>query len=111
MSNIFILSWDQLGLEACIDVTTMEKAQVWDILKNETHSNKIGHILQGMMLRARANSQRHYEIYVMQIESGITEDDVRDMFESDPQGSADLVRERGNKIYSDRVNKQEVRIV
>ena len=33
------------------------------------------------------------------------------MFESDPQGSADLIRDRGNKIYSDRENLVDRKII
>jgi len=63
------------------------------------------------MMRARANGQRHYEIYTMMVQEGITDEDIRGMFEADPQGSADLIRDRGNQIYSDRVNQKEVKIV
>jgi len=97
MNNLFLLSWDQLGLESCINVTAMEKEQVWSLLKNEN-------------LRARANSQRHYEIYTVTIDGSITEDDVRDMFKDNPQAMADLIRDRGNKMYSDRLNQKEVLI-
>jgi len=33
------------------------------------------------------------------------------MFSSDPQGSADLIRDRGNEIYSDRENLVDRKIV
>jgi hypothetical protein len=53
-------------------------------------------------LRARFNSHRHYEIYIITATPGITEDDVRDMFEADPQTAADTIRRIGQKYYSDR---------
>jgi hypothetical protein len=33
------------------------------------------------------------------------------MFEDAPQQAADLIRERGNKMYSDRVEQKSVKIV
>ena len=111
MSNTFLLGWDMTGLETCINVSAIEKEKVWDLLieKNSNRPN-INQIVQHMMLRARYNSQRHYEIYTMQVDEGIDEADIREMFDADPQYSADLIRDRGNKIYSDRVNKKEVKI-
>jgi hypothetical protein len=56
-----------------------------------------------MVLRARFNPQRHYEVYSIAADNGITDEDIRGMFDADPQCAADIIRERGNKIFSDRV--------
>jgi hypothetical protein len=40
------------------------------------------------------------------VDEGITKNDIVDMFNDSPQAMADLIRERGNKIYSDRIEKQ-----
>ena len=111
MSNLFLLSWDCNGLEAVINVTDYEKEATWATLKNEDTPTNLGSMVRHLMLRARANPQRHYEIYTMTVAEGIADADIRNMFESDPQGSADLVRDRGNEIYSDRRNATEVKIV
>jgi hypothetical protein len=60
-------------------------------------------------LRAQANPQRHYEIYVLEVQDGITVEDVRVAFEADPQEMADTVRRIGHKFYSDRA-PEKVRI-
>ena len=111
MSNLFLVSWDCQGLEAVINITAYEKETTWATLKNEDPPVKLGSMVNHLMLRARANSQRHYEIYTMQVEEGITDEDIRGMFSNDPQGSADLIRDRGNKIYSDRRNTVDTKIV
>ena len=116
MSNTFLLSWDCQGIEAVVNVTEYEKEQVWAELKNEDvpatwPSAKWQSVVSHLMMRARANPQRHYEIYTMTVEEVISEDDVREMFEQDPQGSADLIRDRGHKIYSDRHNPVDIKIV
>jgi hypothetical protein len=111
MSNLFLVSWDCQGLEAVINITDYEKETTWATLKNEDPPVKLGSMVNHLMLRARANSQRHYEIYTMNVEEGISDEDIRGMFESDPQGSADLIRDRGNKIYSDRENLVDRKII
>lgn len=102
-TNTFLLSWDCQGIEAVINVTAYEKETVWAKLQDKPGPNlstTVGHL----MLRARANPQRHYEIYTITVTDGINEQDLREMFEANPQSSAELVRERGNKIFSDRFN-------
>jgi hypothetical protein len=111
MSNLFLVSWDCTGLEAVINVTDYEKETTWATLKNEEPPAKLSSMVNHLMLRARANSQRHYEIYTMQVAEGISDEDIRGMFDADPQGSADLIRDRGNQIYSDRENLLDRKIV
>jgi hypothetical protein len=102
--NIFLLSWDCNGIEAVVNVTAIEKEATWNTLQDKpTYS--LGSTVNAILFRARANSQRHYEVYTVTMEDTITEDDVREMFESEPQRMAELIRERGHKIYSDRFNE------
>lgn len=119
MSNTFIISWDMTGLEAVVDVTQdlvagelREKAIVFDLLKDpdqkyeNEHVRKVNSILQMMTLRARANPQRHYEIYSINTVEGIDKDTLEQLFNDDPQAAANLIRDRGKKLYSDRVDKR-----
>lgn len=99
--NIFLLVWDQLGLESCTNITDWEKATMWSTLSN-TPGPAIGHHLGAILLRARCNTHRHYEIYTIIVDPEINGDSLIKMFSDNPQGSADLIRERGTKIYSDR---------
>lgn len=108
--NVFLLSWDILGLEAVVNVTDIDKQKTWATLQDQPGPN-LNHIVNGIMLRARYNSQRHYEIYTVTMDESITEDDVREMFEASPQAMADLIRERGNKVYSDRLDQKMAKIV
>ena len=58
-------------------------------------------------MRARTNTQRCYEIYAIGVDGSITQDDIAAMFKTDPQYAADLIRERGEKIYSDRRTQKD----
>lgn len=116
MSHTYILSWDCLGLEACINISDIDKENMWESLKNvgdDAHQGRpqsISSIVHMLQMRARYNSQRFYEIYTIDTEDGVSEEDLRALFENDPQGSAELIRERGRKLYSDRQNEHTIKI-
>lgn len=96
--------WCTEGLECVVDVTQHEQKQMWAALTDKESPGGIN--LNALVLRARYNSQRHYEIYTVSAVSGITADDIKEMFEASPQYAADLIRERGHKVYSDRADKK-----
>lgn len=111
--DVFLLSWDQEGLESCINITELDRKIMWDILadkKSQGRGTTINSIVHSIMLRARFNSQRHYEIYSIVVDSTVTDQDLRDLFELDPQGAAKLIRSRGRCLHSDRRNKQKILI-
>jgi hypothetical protein len=101
-----------LGLEALINVTQIEKEhEAWEkenifrILKEQNQTVKPAHVpLEMMILRAKVNSQRHYEIYAF--DSELSEEDIRETFETSPQVIVDAIRNVGHKFYSDRTNNK-----
>ena len=109
-TNAFIFSWDCNGIEAIIPITEYEK---WDqenlmrLLKNEKRlSNPLNTIIRTLLMRARYNSQRHYEIYAIDCDSSLDEEFWKEQWNSAPQTTADLIREKGHKLYSDRRQTQ-----
>lgn len=114
-TNAFIFSWDQLGIEAIVPITAYEQ---WDgenllrmIAGKDTVRNPLYGIVQQLILRAKFNPQRHYEIYAIDCDESLDEKFWRDQWEDHPQETADLIRKRGHKLYSDRANKRNVKIV
>lgn len=114
------------GVEAVVSLTDIEreiedaeKQRVIDILSDpagrdpglSSAERKLNQLVQSIIMRARANPQRHYEVYTITTTPGITADTLRELFEDNPQGGADLIRARGNKVYSDRVEKRTQVIV
>jgi hypothetical protein len=108
MSHQFLIMWDQLGLECCIDVTEDQQRRMWQKLKGEPVSESAIPNYNHLLLRARFNSQRHYEIYSVEATDGITAEDICEMFEADPQGAADTIRRLGHCLHSDRAERQQV---
>ena len=79
---------------------------MWSALKGEKPTVRIPGI-DLLILRARANPQRNYEIYTVQVEPDVSLKDIQAMFKDSPQDIVDLVRARGHKIYSDRQYKED----
>lgn len=110
ITDTIALMWDCNGLEAAVNVTDIDKQRVWATL-NGRDPNKVQGAPNLMMwqLRAQFNPQRHYEIYIITVEQGVTVDDIVKAFEADPQTMANTVRQVGHKFYSDRAT-EKVRI-
>jgi hypothetical protein len=102
-SNIFIVSWDMTGLDCIIDAHELQGEDVMRALRGDKGS-KLGQTLFYLTMRARANSHRKYEIYSIHTDGEITKERLEELFQENPQAGADLIRARGNKIYSDREN-------
>jgi len=98
----FLAFWSNEGLESIIDLHFLAKTNMWDILKGKDDSpmaTRVSAIMRGMMLRARFNPQRKYEMYVFNSDDEIAEQDVIDAFEASPQTMVDTIRRIGQKIY------------
>jgi hypothetical protein len=110
MSHQFLIMWCNEDLECCIDVTEDQQRRMWQKLKGEPMSESAIPNYQHLLLRARYNSQRRYEIYSVEATDGITAEDIREMFEADPQSAADTIRRLGHCLHSDRAERHRVLI-
>ena len=94
----WIVSWDHLGVEFFQEITehhpdNWAKQHLFDSIKgSKVVSKPLGFNLNALLLRAKMNSQRHYEIYVFTSNEDINETDITEWFERDPQEFADWVR-------------------
>lgn len=103
--NRFLAMWDCNGLECLFDITDVDGDMLMSKLKGETY--KVPYNLSMMMMRARANLQRSYEIYAFTT-ADMDYDDVKAMFENDPQVMVNAIREQGHMIHSDYNPRQKV---
>jgi hypothetical protein len=102
-SKQFIICWCTEGLECVVPATDILNNELLDILSDRKNTKPLSFILNYLILRARANLHRHYEIYQITATDGISETDLTELFNQNPQYAADLIRDRGIKIYSDRL--------
>lgn len=107
--NYFLAMWCCDGLECIYDLTKLqresenwEKSRIWNILKEEATGSAPTIPLQMMILRARTNAQRYYEIYTFNTDKSIDKETVEELFNTSPQFIVDFIRQNGFKIYSDR---------
>ena len=113
----YLAMWDMQGLECLFDVdyfmgryNEWEKQKVVSILKEERIPDQpIGIPLQMLILRARTNSQRAYEIY--EFNSTLKYDELKEAFNDNPQPIVEWIRENGKKVYSDYVKREKKFIV
>jgi len=113
----YLAMWDMLGLECIFDITKLkedhdiwEKAKIWRMLKEEKVDEPAPTIpIRELILRAKFNSQRSYEIY--EFNSTLSESELREEFERDPQPVVNWIRENGYKVYSDYVKQERKMIV
>jgi hypothetical protein len=69
-------------------------------------NNPLNQQIFAMKMRAQMNTQRNYEIYVQTASDSITQKDLEEWAERDPQSLVNYVREyHYSKIYDDRVRK------
>jgi hypothetical protein len=112
--NAFIFSWDQEGIEAIVPITQYEHHDKQNLIRMLSEKpvarNPLNSIMQSLLLRARFNPQRHYEIYAVDCAEDMDEAFWREQWEQYPQEAAELIRERGHKIYSDRANTKQIKI-
>lgn len=113
-TNAYLVYWCSEGLESVVPITQYEPIDVentFRILNNEEPvRNPMNSIIQMMLLRARVNGQRHYELYAIDCVNSITKEDLERMFDDNPQAAADLIRDKGVKIYGERALENRVRI-
>lgn len=100
----YIVMWDCYGLESLINVTLNEQENILAVLREEPvkYSNPLHH----MLIRARVNYQRNYEIYTF--DSELLDDELRDLFSDDTQSIVDSIREVGKVLFDGRDHRARV---
>jgi hypothetical protein len=108
--NRFVLMWDMHGIEYVGSIDNPLKQKTWAILKGEKQDVHVPN-LNHLVLRARSNPQRHYEIYIVDSDESVDTEDLLTMFRDDPQSAADLIRERGHCYYDDRISLRDKPVI
>jgi hypothetical protein len=108
-TNSYLVVWDCYGLESLFNITDWSFKATYNTLMELAPPTHIP--LNELMLRARYNPQRNYEIYTFQANKDVTELSLREAFDADPQYMADWVRKNGSKLYSDRETEKGKRVI
>lgn len=101
MSTTFLVMWSEYRLEDVINLDDIEKYHMWNTLA-DAPTPGLGSIIGPLFTKARRFPEARYEIYTILIANdGLTENEFRTLFEEQPVTSRDLIRLRGNKVFSE----------
>jgi len=99
----FIVSWCSEGLESIVPLNKyldLDRENTWRVLAGKpVERNPLNTIIQSMLMRARLNSQRSYEIYQIACDEELSEDDISRWFESSPDQARAAIRNRGYRMW------------
>lgn len=97
--SVFLFAFGNEGFESIVDLTRIDEeflmAKMVDIDRVPTSVSSIIHMLK---MSAQFNGQRQVEIWMLNVDDGITEEHLREWADDDPQGLADIIRERGESV-------------
>jgi len=112
--NAFIFSWDNMGIESIVPISQYEHIEQQNLIRilseKPTIKNPLDGIVRNLLLRATYNSHRHYEIYAVDCAESMDEEFWRQQWEEYPQFTAELIRERGHKLFSNRAETHKIKI-
>lgn len=108
--NFFLVCWCNEGLECVLPFIDPAVERTFIALGGQGVPNHALKYLHVLIMRAKCNTQRHYEIYSVTAVDGIDENDIREMFENAPQEAADTIRRLGVRLYSDRADPGRYKI-
>ena len=98
-SRVYICMWDENGFETLKDCTSWERDTfLATIAGRDLKPAPVN--LQAMMMRARFNPQRAYEIWTFNTEESLDEDTLWRYAEETPQALVDMIRNRGKQLYA-----------
>jgi hypothetical protein len=113
-TNAFLFVWDELGIESIVPITQYEKIDKLNLInilkESPVVNNPLDLIIRSALLRARLNPQRHYEIYAVDCSEDLNEEFWKEQWKDAPQFCAELVRAKGEKIYSNREDAAKIKI-
>lgn len=98
-SRVYICMWDERGFETLKDCTRWERETFLNTIAGKDLTPAPVN-LQAMMMRARFNPQRSYEIWTFNTVEELDEETLWSYAETNPQALVDMIRKRGKQLYS-----------
>ena len=104
----FLVMWDEQGIECLQDITdyhpdNMARAHLFNSIKNSepVPKNPLSSQINAMLMRARYNGQRQYEIYIFTSTDSVDLIDIDNWAKQDVQSFVDWVRKNhAKKLFS-----------
>jgi len=91
--------WDERGFETLKDCTSWERETFLNTIAGRDLTPAPVN-LQAMMMRARFNPQRAYEIWTFNTVEELDEEALWEIANEHPQALVDMIRRNGKQLYS-----------
>jgi len=112
MGKKWVVLFDNEGLDSLVPWGELAQDRMMTTLSGgEIKSANPQHIVSGMMMRARFNSQRSPEVWTYQTEEEVEYEDMRDLWEDNPQYMADLIRDKGEQLFGDKPGTKRKQVI
>ncbi len=113
MSTQWVVLFDNEGVDTLVPWGELAQEQMLATLSggNSGDTTKPSLIVSRMILRARFNQHRHPEVWGYNTEEDIAYDDMRDLWEDNPQYMADLVRSKGEQFFGDKPGTKRKQVI
>jgi len=111
MSTQWVVLFDNEGVDTLVPWGELVEERVMATLSGEKPPSSPNHIVSRMMLRARFNQQRNPEVWAYNTQEDIAYDDMRGMWEDNPQYMADLVRSKGEQFFGDKPGTKRKQVI
>ena len=108
-TNTYLAMWDCYGLEYLCNLTEYSANITYATLMERPVPNSPP--LDALMMRARFNPQRNYEIYTFNVEDDVSEEELTEAFKVNPQFIVEHIRKNGQKMWSDRITDIDKRVI
>lgn len=111
--NYFLLLWDEKGLDALADITLYYNHVLAESIRylvgEKPKASEADRILSQMLLRARFNPHRHPEVYGLR--TSVSAEALKEAFDTSPQETALLVRQKGVSFLRGGPRKKEDSVI
>ena len=112
MSTQWVVLFDSEGLDTLVPWGDLAQDRMMQTLSGgNINAENPQHIVSRMMLRARFNEQRFPEVWTYQTDNDIMYDEMRSLWEANPQYMADLIREKGEQLYGARPGTKRRQVI
>ena len=112
MSTQWVVLFDNEGLDSLIPWGDIAQDRILEKLSGgNTKAENPQHIVSRLMLRARFNPQRFPEVWTYQSEEDIPYDEMRSLWEANPQYMADLIRVKGDQLFGDKPGTKRKQVI
>jgi|TARA_R110000851_G_scaffold254644_1_gene407223 hypothetical protein len=107
MSNVFVFSFSEQGIEAIVNLSAIDEECVLAALGDGKMPQSPSSIINMMSIRASFNQQRRMEVWLLKLDDAFTEDELLALADEDPQQVANMAR-MGEVVYKCKEHNDRV---